>query len=43
MEELFSCLDQGALNADLVAHVRAYLQEEANGTQREYRPLRIAS
>ncbi len=43
MEELFSCLDQGALDADLVAHVRTYLQDEANGVQREYRPLRLAS
>ncbi|MFI5180730.1 MAG: tetratricopeptide repeat protein [Thermoanaerobaculia bacterium] len=43
MEELFSCLDQGALDADLVAHVRSYLENEANGVQRDYRPLRLAS
>ena len=43
MEELFACLDQGALDADLVAHVRSYLEDEANGVQREYRPLRLAS
>ncbi|HQR44573.1 MAG TPA: tetratricopeptide repeat protein [Thermoanaerobaculia bacterium] len=42
MEELFSCLDQGALDADLVAHVRTYLVDETNGVQREYRPLRLA-
>jgi hypothetical protein len=43
MEELFSCLDQGTLDADLVAHVRAYLENEANGVAREYRRLRLAS
>jgi len=43
IEELFACLDQGAVDADLVAHVRAYLEDEANGVQREYRPLRLAS
>ncbi len=43
IEELFSCLDQGAVDADLVAHVRAYLEDEANGVQREYCPLRLAS
>ena len=41
MEELFSCLDQGALDADLVAHVRAYLQDEANGIHRRYQRLKI--
>ena len=43
MEELFACLDEGMLDADLVAHVRSYLEDEANGVQREYRPLRLAS
>jgi tetratricopeptide (TPR) repeat protein len=43
MEELFACLDQGMLDADLVAHVRCYLQDEANGIQRAYSPLRLAS
>ncbi len=43
IDELFSCLDQGMLDADLVAHVRTYLEDEANGVQREYRPLRLAS
>ncbi len=43
MEELFECLDLGMLDADLVAHVRSYLQDEANGVQRAYRPLRLAS
>lgn len=43
LDELFACLDQGAIDADLVAHVRSYLEDEANGAQREYRPLRLAS
>lgn len=43
LEELFACLDQGAIDADLVAHVRSFLEDEANGVQREYRPLRLAS
>lgn len=43
LDELFACLDQGAIDADLVAHVRSYLEDEANGTPREYRPLRLAS
>jgi len=43
LEELFACLEQGAIDADLVAHVRSYLEDEANGVQREYRPLRLAS
>jgi tetratricopeptide (TPR) repeat protein len=43
MEELFSCLDQGALDADLVAHVRSYLEDEANGVQKKYQPLRLVS
>jgi len=43
MDELFACLDQGAIDAELVAHVRSYLEDEVNGIQREYRPLRIAS
>jgi tetratricopeptide (TPR) repeat protein len=43
MEELFDCLDRGILDADLVAHVRRYLQDEANGVQRAYEPLRLAS
>jgi tetratricopeptide (TPR) repeat protein len=43
MDELFGCLDQGMLDADLLAHVRTFLQDEANGIQRQYRPLRLAS
>lgn len=39
--ELFVCLDQGMLDADLIAHVRVYLQDEENGVMREYRPLRL--
>lgn len=43
MDELFACLDQGMLDANLVAHVRTFLQDEANGVQRAYQPLRLAS
>ena len=39
--ELFVCLDQGMLDADLVAHVREYLQAEENGVKRTYRALRL--
>ena len=39
--ELFVCLDQGMLDADLIAHVRVYLQDEENGVKRAYRPLRL--
>jgi hypothetical protein len=39
--ELFVCLDQGTIDADLVAHVREYLQDEENGVERTYRPLRL--
>ncbi|MGA7992864.1 MAG: tetratricopeptide repeat protein [Thermoanaerobaculia bacterium] len=39
--ELFVCLDQGTIDADLVAHVREYLQEEENGVETAYRPLRL--
>jgi tetratricopeptide (TPR) repeat protein len=40
--ELFVCLDQGTIDADLIAHVREYLQDEENGVRRAYRPLRRA-
>ena len=37
-----SCrLDQGTIDADLIAHVREYLQDEENGVKRAYRPLRL--
>ncbi len=39
--ELFVCLDQGTIDADLVAHVREYLQDEQNGIERAYQPLRL--
>lgn len=39
--ELFVCLDQGTIDADLVAHVREYLQDEENGVERAYQPLRL--
>jgi tetratricopeptide (TPR) repeat protein len=38
--ELFMSLDQGTIDADLIAHVREYLQDEENGVRRAYRPLR---
>ncbi|HQR44570.1 MAG TPA: hypothetical protein PK598_00980, partial [Thermoanaerobaculia bacterium] len=41
LAELFACLDQGELNANLIAHVRAYLEDEANGIRREYRRFRV--
>ena len=40
-EELFACLDQGILDADLVGHVRRHLEEQENGIQRPYRRLRL--
>jgi len=40
--ELFVSLDQGTLDADLIAHVREYLQDVENGMRRAYRPLRRA-
>ena len=39
--ELFVCLDQGTIDADLVAHVREYVQDEENGVERTYQPLRL--
>jgi tetratricopeptide (TPR) repeat protein len=39
--ELFVCLDQGTIDANLIAHVREYLQDEENGVKRAYRPLRL--
>ena len=39
--ELFVCLDQGTLDADLVAHVREYMQDEDSGIERAYQPLRL--
>ena len=39
--ELFMSLDQGTIDADLIAHVREYLQDEENGVKRQYRPLRL--
>jgi len=39
--ELFMSLDQGTIDADLIAHVREYLQDEENGVKRAYRPLRL--
>jgi tetratricopeptide (TPR) repeat protein len=43
MEELFACLDQGSLDADLVRHVREFLQAESSGETRPYQRLRLAS
>jgi tetratricopeptide (TPR) repeat protein len=42
LEELFSCLDQGTIDADLVSHVREYLQDIERGVKRSYRTLRRA-
>lgn len=39
-DELFTCLDQGELDAGLVAHVREYLEARASGDPTAYRPLR---
>jgi tetratricopeptide (TPR) repeat protein len=39
--ELFMCLDQGMVDAELIAHVRAYMQDEENGAKEAYRPLRL--
>ena len=39
--ELFVCLDQGTIDADLVAHVREYMQDAENGVERTYQPLRL--
>jgi tetratricopeptide (TPR) repeat protein len=39
--ELFMSLDQGTIDADLIAHVREYLQDEENGVKRAYCPLRL--
>jgi hypothetical protein len=41
--ELFMSVDQGTIDADLIAHVRQYLQDEENGVKRAYRPLRRAN
>lgn len=42
LEELFFCLEEGMLDADLVCHVRQYLQDAQRGVQRSYRTLRRA-
>ncbi|MGZ6971979.1 MAG: tetratricopeptide repeat protein, partial [Thermoanaerobaculia bacterium] len=39
--ELFMSLDKGMIDADLIAHVREYLQEEESGVKRAYHPLRL--
>lgn len=40
--ELFACLDQGDVDAGLVAHVRTHLEELAEGRRPEYRRYRQA-
>jgi tetratricopeptide (TPR) repeat protein len=40
--ELFNSLDKGTIDADLIAHVREYLQDEENGVKRPYRSARRA-
>ena len=42
LDELFISLDQGSIDAGLIAHVREYLQAEENGVNRPYHPLRRA-
>ncbi len=42
LRELFKSVDQGTIDADLIAHVREYLQDLENGVRRAYRPLRRA-
>jgi tetratricopeptide (TPR) repeat protein len=41
MEELFGSLDQDTLDADIVGHVRRYLEDTEKGIQRPYRKLRL--
>jgi len=41
MDELFTCLDQGALDADLISHVREYLEDIEAGKDRPYQRLRL--
>lgn len=41
MDELFACLDQGILDAELVSHVRRHLEDSENGIDRPYRALRL--
>ena len=42
LRELFMSVDQGTIDADLIAHVREYLQDVENGVRRTYCPLRRA-
>lgn len=42
MEELFGGLDQGEVDADLVGHVRQYLEDQESGIQRPYQRIRLA-
>lgn len=42
LDELFLCLDQSTVDADLFAHVREYLQGQQRGVKRTYRALRRA-
>jgi tetratricopeptide (TPR) repeat protein len=41
LDELFTCLDQGELDAGLVAHVREYLEACVSGETTPYKPLRL--
>jgi len=43
IDELFMCLDQGELDADLIAHVREYLQDQENDVKKPYRSARRAA
>jgi tetratricopeptide (TPR) repeat protein len=42
LDDLFSCLDKGTIDADLVARVRDYLQDVERGVERTYRASRRA-
>jgi hypothetical protein len=41
-EELFTCLDRGDLDQNLIAHVREYLDGASQPGAAEYRPLRLS-
>jgi hypothetical protein len=43
MEELFACLDQGSLDADLVRNVREHFEREKRGERTPGRLLRFGS
>jgi tetratricopeptide (TPR) repeat protein len=40
-DELFACIDQAMVDADLIGHVRRFLQEVESGVPRPYKRLRL--